>query len=79
MRADPDAGHHRADEASSDKEAEMAMLWTVVVIGFVLAVLTLAGWSLFEISPFGRHVDHYRDARTGKRRWKSPNLEDGHY
>jgi uncharacterized protein HemY len=57
----------------------MATLWTVIVIGFVLAVLALIAWSLIEISPLGRHVDHYRDPKSGKRRWPSPNLEDGHY
>jgi hypothetical protein len=57
----------------------MAAFWTVVVFGFVLAVLALVAWSLIKVSPLGHHVDHYRDPRTGKRRWDSPNLEDGHY
>jgi hypothetical protein len=57
----------------------MGMFFTIVVLGFVLAVLIVIGFSLFEVSPFGRHSDHYRDPRTGKRRCDSPNLEDGHH
>jgi hypothetical protein len=57
----------------------MATLWTLVVLGFVIGVLALLAWSLLEMSPFGHHVDHYRDSKTGRRRWQSPNLEDGHY
>jgi hypothetical protein len=57
----------------------MATVWAVVVFGFLVAVLLVVAWALFEMSPFGRHDDHYRDAVTGKRRWDPPNLEDGHY
>lgn len=31
--------------------------------------------TLFELSPFARHTDHYRDAQTGKLLWESPHLE----
>ena len=55
----------------------MATFWTVVVLA-ALAVLALVAWSLIEVSPHRHHVDHYRDPNTGKRRWESPNLEDGH-
>jgi len=57
----------------------MATVFTFIVIGFVLAVLLVVAFSFIEMSPFGRHKDHYRDARTGSRRWDPPNLEDGHY
>ena len=57
----------------------MAAFWTIVVLGFVFAVLAVVALALFEVSPFGRHSDHYRDRRTGARRSESPNLEDGHY
>jgi hypothetical protein len=57
----------------------MGFLMMLIVLGFVVIVLLVAGYSLFEMSPFGRHTDHYRDAGTGKRRWDPPNLEDGHY
>ena len=57
----------------------MGMLFTLIVLSFVVAVLLVAAFALFEISPFGRHKDHYRDAGSGTRRWDPPNLEDGHY
>jgi len=57
----------------------MGMLFIFIVLSFVVAVLLFVGFALFEITPFGRHKDHYRDAGTGKRRWDPPNLEDGHY
>jgi len=57
----------------------MGMVFTLVVLSFVIAVLLVVGYVLFEMSPFGRHRDHYRNPQTGKRRWDPPNLEDGHY
>ncbi len=58
----------------------MEQLFQFVVLGLVLvAVPAVVLLALFEMSPFGRHSDHYRDPRTGKRRCESPNLEDGHY
>jgi hypothetical protein len=56
----------------------MGAFFAIVVFGFVLAVLALVGLALFDLSPFGRHSGHYRDPGTGKRRWESPHLEDGH-
>ena len=57
----------------------MEIVWTTVVLAFVVAVLLVVGVALFEMSPFGRHQDHYRDPRTGERTAHAPNLEDGHY
>jgi hypothetical protein len=57
----------------------MGVFFTIVALTFVLGVLALVGLALFEMSPFGRHSDHYRDARTGERMGQAPNLEDGHY
>jgi hypothetical protein len=57
----------------------MGMLFTIVVLALVAAAVVVIGFGLFEMSPFGRHQDHYRDPRTGERRWESPNLEDGRY
>jgi hypothetical protein len=58
----------------------MGLMWTIVVLGIVLVIVPAAGvFALFEMSPFGRHKDHFRDPQTGKRRWDAPNLEDGHY
>ena len=57
----------------------MGMLFTLIVLSFVIAVLLVVGYAIFEVTPFGRHSDHYRNPVTGKRRWDPPNLEDGHY
>jgi hypothetical protein len=63
-----------------EKEVDMGLLWTIIVLGIVLvAVPAVAAYTLFEMSPFGRHSDHFRDPQTGGRRWDAPNLEDGHY
>jgi hypothetical protein len=56
----------------------MGTVFTVIVLSFVVTVLLVVGFALFEIGPFGRHKDHYRDA-AGARRFDPPNLEDGHY
>jgi len=53
----------------------MSALWTIVVMAFVLVVLAVLAYGLFELSPFGRHPDQFRDSRTGRRRWESPHLE----
>lgn len=53
----------------------MAVLFTFIVIAFVIIVLALVGYALFEITPFAKHVDHFRDPLTGKRRWDSPRLD----
>jgi len=57
----------------------MGMVVTVVAIVFVVVVLGLVAFALFEMSPFGRHKDVYRDPQTHQRRFDPPNLEDGHY
>jgi Ca2+/H+ antiporter len=56
----------------------MGTLFIVIVLSFVVAVLIVVAYSLFAMSPFGRHRDHYRNA-AGGRRLEPPNLEDGHY
>jgi hypothetical protein len=56
----------------------MGTVFTVVVVIFVVAVLLVAAYALFEMSPFSRHKDHYRNS-AGERRYEPPNLEDGHY
>ena len=52
----------------------MNTLYTVIVIVFVVAVLGVVAYALFEMSPFGKHVDHFRD-RTGKRSGTGPRLD----
>jgi hypothetical protein len=57
----------------------MDTVFIVIALVFVVAVLALVAFALFELSPFGRHKDRYRDPVTHKRRYEAPNLEDGHY
>jgi len=47
----------------------------VVVMVVVLSVLAVVGYALFELTPFARHSDYYRDPLTGQRRFESPHLE----
>lgn len=57
----------------------MNLFLAIVVIAFVVLVLGAVALALFEMSPFARHSDSYRDPITHKRLWEAPNLEDGHY
>jgi len=50
---------------------------TIVVVFFVVFVLAVAAYALFEMSPFGRHIDRFRDPQTGKRLGESPRLTNG--
>ena len=52
----------------------MSMLYTVIVIVFVVGVLGAVAYALFAVSPFARHVDHFRDA-NGKRIGTGPRLD----
>jgi hypothetical protein len=54
----------------------MNTVFLVVAIVFVVVVLAIVGYALFEMTPLARHEDHYRDPRTGNRRWESPHLDD---
>ncbi len=49
--------------------------YTVIVVFFVLSVLTVVAYALFEMSPFARHADCFRDPLTGKRLGESPRLD----
>jgi hypothetical protein len=53
----------------------MNTLFTVVVFAFVLAVLAVAAYALYEVSPLAHHSERFRDSRTGKRKWDSPHLD----
>ena len=53
----------------------MSALWLIAATAFVLAVLGLVAYALFESSPFARHLDQFRDRRTGRRLSESPHLE----
>ena len=53
----------------------MQALWIAIVFAFVVVVLAAVGFALFEITPFARHTERFRDSRTGKQRSKSPRLD----
>jgi hypothetical protein len=51
------------------------LVGTFLVFAFVIAVLAVVAYALFEVSPFAHHKESFRDPRTGKRRWESPRLD----
>jgi hypothetical protein len=53
----------------------MHIVFLILVFAFVISVLGVVGFTLFEISPFAHHADHYRDPETGKKRFDSPRLD----
>jgi len=53
----------------------MQIIGTAVVMLFVVAVLAVVGYALFELSPYARHADRYRDPTTGKRIGEPPRLD----
>jgi len=53
----------------------MDTVYLVIVIVFVVAVLGAVGYALFEMSPFARHADQYRDPVTHERIGQSPRLD----
>jgi hypothetical protein len=52
----------------------METFFIVIVFAFVVAVLGVVAYALYEMSPFAHHVDEFRDPRTGERRGESPHL-----
>jgi hypothetical protein len=53
----------------------MTIFWIVVVLAFVVGVLALVGFALFEASPLPHRENPYRDPQTHKRRFESPHLD----
>jgi hypothetical protein len=53
----------------------MHIVALAVVFAFVFSVLAVVGFALFQMSPFARHKDRYRDPETGERRFDSPRLD----
>jgi hypothetical protein len=53
----------------------MNTVFLVISLAFVASVLALVGYSIFELTPYARHKDHYRDPESGKRRFDSPRLD----
>jgi hypothetical protein len=52
----------------------MSTFFLVVACVFVVAVLAIVGYSIFELTPLAPHKDHYRD-ESGERRFESPHLD----
>ena len=50
-------------------------LGTFLALAFVVGTLACVGWALFELSPWARHKDQFRDPRTGTFRGSSPHLD----
>ncbi len=48
------------------------MIGTVITLAFVLVVLVVVVYALFEMSPFAHHVDRYHE--PGQRQ-QSPHLD----
>jgi hypothetical protein len=53
----------------------MGTLWVIIVFAFVIAVLAIVAFAIFECTPYAHDSDPYRDATTGRRRWPSPRLD----
>ena len=52
----------------------MNTLFLIIACTFVISVLALVAYSIFEMTPWAHHKDHYRDD-YGKRRYESPRLD----
>ena len=53
----------------------MTIFFVIIVMAFVVAVLGLVAFALFELTPLARSENPYRDPWTGSRRWESPHLD----
>ena len=53
----------------------MEALFAVIVMAFVILVLALVAFALFELTPFARTTNEFRDPRTGERIGESPHLD----
>jgi hypothetical protein len=54
----------------------MTIFFIVVVIVFVITVLAVVAFGLYEMSPLPRRDNPYRDPVTHQRRHESPHLDD---
>jgi hypothetical protein len=52
----------------------MDIVFLVIGVVFVVSVLALVAYSLFELTPLATHRDHYR-TDSGARRFESPRLD----
>jgi hypothetical protein len=46
------------------------------VLVFVIGVLALVAYALYECTPLAHHDNPYRDSHTGKRRRESPHVDE---
>jgi hypothetical protein len=53
----------------------VSTFFLVIALLFVVSVLALVVYSVFELTPYARHKDRYRDPATGERRFDSPRLD----
>ncbi len=53
----------------------MTIFLTILVFVFVIGVLAVVGYALYESTPLPHRGNPYRD-QTGKRRFSSPHLEN---
>lgn len=53
----------------------MEVVFSILVVVFVVSVLGVAGYALFKMSPMATHAERFRDPRTGKRLTDSPHLD----
>ena len=53
----------------------MSTLFTIIVFAVVLAGLVVGLWALYEMSPFAKHADRFRNPLTGERTGASPRLD----
>ena len=53
----------------------MHIVALIVVFAFVISVLAVVGYAIFEITPYAHHTDRFRDPETGKRRFDPPRLD----
>ncbi len=52
----------------------MSAFWVIVAMVFVIGVLAFIAYGVFEVTPYARHSNRFRDS-TGRRRETSPHLE----
>ena len=52
----------------------MDIFFAVIAFAFVVGVLAVVVFALFELTPFARSSNPLRDS-TGRRLWESPHLD----
>ena len=53
----------------------MEALLTAIALAFVVLVVALVIFAVFELTPFARSTNEFRDSRTGERIGESPHLD----